>query len=78
MDLLIELSEDNMYVASDSQDYKRFYGTSLKPSTDLIATKNNRVGEKMKQVLENLNIQLHLLINTCIKIQIAIDVGIKE
>ena len=46
VDLLIELSEDKMYVASDSQDYKRFYGTSLKPSTDLITKKNNRVGGK--------------------------------
>ena len=46
VDLLIELSEDKMYVASDSQDYKRFCGTSLKPSTDLITKKNNRVGGK--------------------------------
>ena len=57
VDLLIELSEDKMYVASDSQDYKRFCGTSLKPSTDLITKKNNRVGGKWnRSFLENLNI----------------------
>ena len=46
IDLLIELSKNKTYKASDYQNQKRLQGANLKPAAALITMKNQQVRNK--------------------------------